>query len=91
MKTRTRKDRVITRHTSKDGAGKSVKLYSARQVHDANIIYWIKSYKAVLAYMNRYADILKPIKFGSHSGLRYFIPEQNLKEFVRMFEQNELS
>ena len=66
------------------------KLYTARQVAQSKKIYWIKSYKAILSYMCRYEHILKPIKTRTVSGVRYYVEEENLNEFVRMFENSEL-
>lgn len=40
--------------------------------------------------MREYEHILKPIKTGSSSGKRYYVPEENLKKFVEMFENNKL-
>lgn len=67
------------------------KIYSARQVHESGIIYWIKTYKTLLRYLKDYEHILKPIRTGSNSGRRYYVSEENLKEFVRMFDNNELA
>jgi len=43
--------------------------------------------------MNVYSHILKPITTGENdsSNKRYYVTEKNLKEFVRMFESNELA
>jgi len=67
------------------------KLYSARQIHEKGIIYWVGSYKTLLRYLRDYEHLLKPIRTGSKSGKRYYVTEENLKEFVRMFENNELA
>ena len=68
------------------------KIYSAHQVYEDKRIYWIRSYKAVLKYMNIYSHILKPITTGENdsSNRRYYVTEENLKRFVRMFENSEL-
>ena len=66
------------------------KMYSIRQIQEQKIIYWRTSYKTLRKYIDYYRNILKPIKTGSRSGSRYYIAEENLLEFVRMFEQNEL-
>ncbi|HEY4511641.1 MAG TPA: hypothetical protein VJH55_02260 [Candidatus Paceibacterota bacterium] len=66
------------------------KLLSAREVWESKRIYWITSYKVVLKYMEDYQHILKPITTGKNSGKRYYVSEQNLTEFVRTFESNEL-
>ena len=69
------------------------KIYSARQIHEDHKIYWVKSYKTILKYMNDYEHILKPITTGSKpsSGKRYYVSEENLKEFVKMFKKNKLT
>ncbi len=61
------------------------------QIQKQNIIYWRVSYKTLRKYLDCYQHILKPIKTGKRSGSRYYIAEENLKEFVRMFEHNELN
>ena len=66
------------------------KVYTAHQIYSLKIMYWIHSYKAVLKYMRKFEHILKPIRTGSTSGRRYYVPEENLNEFIRMFETNEL-
>jgi len=65
-------------------------LYTAHQVYEDKRFYWVKSYKVVLIYMREYEHILKPIKTGSSSGKRYYVPEENIKKFVKMFENNKL-
>ena len=67
------------------------KLYSLMQIQKQNIIYWRVSYKTLRKYLDYYQRILKPIKTGKRTGSRYYIEEKNLKEFVRMFENNELN
>ena len=67
------------------------KILTARQIHEEKRIFWLKSYKAVLVYINDYAHILKPITKGTKSGKRYYIKEENVNKFVKMFENNELS
>ena len=66
------------------------KMYSLRQIQEQKIIYWRTSYKTLRKYIDYYRNILKPIKTGSRTGSRYYIAEENVQEFVRMFEQNEL-
>ena len=66
-------------------------LYTARQIHQNKMIYWVESYKVVLKYMHDYEHILKPISTGSASGKRYFVPIENIKKFVKMFEANKLN
>jgi len=68
------------------------KLLTARQVWSSNKIYWITSYKSLLKYISKdYVDIFKPINKGLNSGKRYFVTEENVDEFVRKFENNELT
>ena len=64
---------------------------TARKVWAQDKIYWIKSYKVVLKYISEYAHIFKPIVKGKRTGKRYFLLEENVNEFVRMFENNELT
>ena len=64
--------------------------YSARQICEKEIFYWRKSYKTTIKYINYYGHILKPIRMGTKSGVRYYILGKNLKEFVWMFENNKL-
>lgn len=68
------------------------KIYTAREICKNRTIYWIKSYKATLKYMRIYDHILKPTTMGrsGSSSKRYYIKEENLKEFVRKFENSEL-
>jgi len=67
------------------------KLLTARQVWTSKKVYWITSYKSLLKYVSvEYTDIFKPIIKGGKSGKRYFIAEENVNEFVRKFENNEL-
>jgi len=65
-------------------------LYTARQIHQDKRFYWLKSYKVVLRYLREYEHILKPITTGSNSGKRYYVSEENIKKFVKMFENNKL-
>ncbi len=67
-----------------------MKLYSLRQIQEQKIVYWRTSYKTLRKYIDYYKHVLKLIKTGRRTGSRYYISEENLKEFVRMFEQNEL-
>ena len=68
------------------------KLLTARQVWVSKKVYWITSYKSLLKYISKdYVDIFKPIQKGSFSGKRYFVTEENVDEFVRKFENNELT
>jgi len=67
------------------------KMYTLRQVQQQKIVYWVSCYKTLRKYIDYYQKILRPIKTGKRSGSRYHIADENLKEFVRMFEHNELS
>jgi len=67
------------------------KMYTLRQVQQQKIVYWVSCYKTLRKYIDYYQKILRPIKTGKRSGSRYYIADENLKEFVRMFEHNELS
>jgi hypothetical protein len=72
------------------------KLMTARQIWASKKIYWIKSYKSLLKYISEdYKHIFKPIEKSpvgekSFTGKRYYVKEENVDEFVRMFENNEL-
>ena len=67
---------------------------TVHQVWKSKKIYWVHTYKTLLKYVSEdYKDIFKPIiKAGrGRSGKRYYIPEQNITDFVKKFENNELS
>ncbi|KKR50313.1 MAG: hypothetical protein UT84_C0012G0016 [Candidatus Curtissbacteria bacterium GW2011_GWA1_40_16] len=66
------------------------KIYTARQIYGSGAIYWIDCYKSVLKYMRVYNHILKPVIMGKNTAKRYYVKEENLNEFVRKFENNEL-
>jgi len=67
------------------------RLLTARQVWASNKIYWVTSYKSLLKYISKeYVDVFKPITKGVNSGKRYFVKEENVDEFIRLFENNEL-
>src|SRR3989344_4289531 len=66
-----------------------LKFYSARQIREKKIFYWIKSYKTTIKYIHYYEHILKPIQMRTGSGSRYYILGKNLKKFVWMFENNK--
>lgn len=67
-------------------------LLPVHQIWKENRIYWVKTYKTLLKYVSKdYTDIFKPITKGTKSGKRYFVPEENLVEFIRQFEANELA
>lgn len=65
--------------------------YSARDVREKRIFYWIESYKTTIKYIKYYHDILQPIRMGTKSGSRYYILGKNLKKFVWMFENRKLA
>lgn len=68
------------------------KLLSVHQIWKSKKIYWIVTYKTLLKYISKdYTQIFKPIVKGSKSGKRYYITENNLNEFIRKFESNELA
>ncbi|HCR35817.1 TPA: hypothetical protein DIU22_02125 [Candidatus Woesebacteria bacterium] len=70
---------------------KEQKLLTARQIWASKRIYWITSYKALLKYISKdYIDIFKPILTGSRSGTRYYIKDENLQNFIKKFETNQL-
>ena len=68
------------------------RLLTARQIWTSKKIYWITSYKSLLKYISQdYTDIFKPIVKGDTSGKRYFVAEENVDEFIRKFENSELT
>jgi hypothetical protein len=68
------------------------KLLSVHQIWKTKKIYWITTYKTLLKYISKdYVDIFKPIVKGSKSGKRYFVTEENLDNFIKKFEKNELA
>jgi len=70
---------------------KEQKLLTARQIWASKRVYWITSYKALLKYISKdYVDIFKPILTGSKSGTRYYVKDENLQNFVKKFETNQL-
>lgn len=49
------------------------------------------SYKTILRYVSTtYPHIFKPTITGSATGVRYYVTENNVKEFTRRFLNNEL-
>lgn len=67
-------------------------LMSARDIWKSKKIYWITTYKTLLKYISvDYTHILKPIVKGSKSGKRYYVKKENLDEFIKMFENNQLT
>jgi len=68
------------------------KPLSIHQLWRSKKIYWVDTYKTIIRYVSKdYADIFKPIVIGSRSGKRYFVKEENLKRFIKKFENSELS
>lgn len=66
-------------------------LLSVHQIWKDEKIYWIVTYKTLLKYISKdYVDIFKPIVKGKQSGKRYFVTEENLNNFIKKFENNEL-
>lgn len=66
-------------------------LLTARQIWSSKKIYWVTSYKALLKYISsEYTHIFQPITTGTESGKRYYVKEENLNKFIKMFENNEL-
>jgi len=52
----------------------------------------VDTYKTIIRYVSKdYTDIFKPIVIGSRTGKRYFIKEENVKRFIKKFENSELS
>lgn len=71
---------------------KQKKVLTIHEIWKSKKIYWIVTYKTLLKYISKdYIDIFKPIIKGKKSGKRYFISEANLEEFIRKFENNELT
>ena len=67
-------------------------LLSVHQIWKSERIYWVTTYKTLLKYISKdYVKIFKPIVKGSRSGKRYFVSEENLEKFIKMFENNELA
>lgn len=65
---------------------------SARTLLESRLIYWLKSYKALLKYVSiDYFKIFDPNVRGSRSGTRYEIKTDNIIKFLEMFESNEFS
>jgi len=71
---------------------KEKELLSVHEIWKSKKIYWVQTYKTLLKYVSRdYKDIFNPIVKGSKSGKRYFVTLENLNEFVKKFESNQLS
>ena len=65
-------------------------FFTAREIYEQKIFYWVKSYKTVLTYMDKYSDILDPTVKGKRSGKRYFVSYTNISKFLRKFEDSKL-
>lgn len=71
---------------------KTQTLLTARQIWASRKVHWVTSYKALLKYISKdYAEIFNPIMTGTRSGKRYYVTEENLDRFVKMFEAGILS
>lgn len=69
----------------------SKNLLSIHQIWKSKKIYWIETYKTLLKYVSReYKDVFQPIIKGEGSATRYFVKEENIDKFVKMFENNKL-
>jgi hypothetical protein len=67
------------------------RIVSARELWQSNLIDWIGSYKALLKYVSSdYRDIFNPRTTGENSGTRYYVPVDNIVEFLYKFENNQL-
>lgn len=67
------------------------RVVSARELWQSNLIDWIGSYKALLKYVSTdYRDIFNPRMTGTNSGTRYYVPVENVVDFLYKFENNEL-
>jgi hypothetical protein len=68
------------------------KKYTVHELWKSNKIYWIKTYRILIKYVSRdYKHIFKPTVIGHNTGKRYYVSEENINEFIRKFENNELS
>ena len=68
------------------------KPLSIHQLWRSKKIYWVDTHKTIIRYVSKdYVDIFKPIIIGSRSGKRYFLKEENIKRFIKKFENNKLS
>jgi len=69
----------------------SPKLLNALQVHKSGMIYWVSTYASVLNYMNKYEQILKPVRYANKAkGQKVYTTEANVKELVRLHEEGKL-
>jgi len=67
-------------------------VLTVHEIWKSKRIYWIVTYKTLLKYISKdYKHIFKPIIKGTKSGKRYFVKEENLNNFIEMFETNKLS
>ena len=67
------------------------KPLSIHQIWRSKKIYWVDTYKTIIRYVSKdYTDIFKPSIIGKRTGRRYFVKEENIDKFIRMFENNKL-
>lgn len=68
------------------------KWYSARQIAERDIFFWVRAHKTILSYLKHpeFKDILQPKTMGSGTGTRYYVQGKNLKKFVNQFKNNKL-
>ncbi len=67
-------------------------LMTALEIWESKKIYWITTYKTLLKYISKdYVQYFKPIVKGSGSGRRYYVKTENIDDFVKKFESNELA
>jgi len=70
---------------------KTTNLKSVRQMWEGKSLYWINNYATIIRYVSKdYEYIFDPIIKGTKTGKRYFVKEENIKKFVKMFENSEL-
>ncbi len=83
---------LVMRAKVRNRAVESARMYSAREIREENLIYWVTSYKTILKYMShrKFSRILKPKVRGKASGKRYLVEGKNLQELIDRFERNEL-
>lgn len=85
---------IVSRETIEARVKESLgdeRVVSARELWQSNLIDWIGSYKALLKYVSTdYRDIFNPRTTGSNSGTRYYVPVNNIVDFLYKFENNQL-
>lgn len=88
------KDEIVSRETVETRVKEmfgNERVVSARELWQSNLIDWIGSYKALLKYVSTdYRDIFNPRTTGTNSGTRYYVPVDNVVEFLYKFENNKL-